>query len=286
MPHPLGIYLAAATALFGAIPAFAYGSSHSSSSTTSRAGTAARSVGVTSTRMSPTTRFQSHVSLTRFGSAPAARMLVLTAPGVLTRTMAKTTATTKTSKAADPPAADPPAADPPAASAVASTSGSGGGRGVDPPANLSQSNTGALDVATPAVSPPLTTDITSVTLPSPGANLESAIPAVSGLMTSASTSATTVKTSIISVENLLLLNTATSGAVAQAPVTAAILPATAAIVGSEGEVIATSGGSSIIGGASGRTMPECMAAWDKATHITKTSWREICARTLTEEHTY
>ena len=29
-------------------------------------------------------------------------------------------------------------------------------------------------------------------------------------------------------------------------------------------------------------MPECMAAWDKATHITKTRWKGICARTLTE----
>jgi hypothetical protein len=27
-----------------------------------------------------------------------------------------------------------------------------------------------------------------------------------------------------------------------------------------------------------------MAAWDKATHITKTRWRQICAVTLTEPH--
>src|SRR5262249_17041475 len=39
-----------------------------------------------------------------------------------------------------------------------------------------------------------------------------------------------------------------------------------------------------ITGATGRTMPECMAAWDKATHITKSRWREICVRTLTEPH--
>ena len=50
--------------------------------------------------------------------------------------------------------------------------------------------------------------------------------------------------------------------------------------------IATAGGSSITGGATGRNMPECMGAWDKATHITQTKWREICARTLTEEHMY
>jgi hypothetical protein len=288
MPNHLGIILAAATTLISAVPAFAFGSSHSSSShsssaTVNRAGTAMRSVGVTSARLSPSTRFQSQAPPTRFSSTTTAKMLVLTAPGALT----KTTARPKTSTAADPPAADPPAADPPAPSAatVATSPGTlGGGQGSS--ANLSQFNTGALDVATPAVSPSLTTDITSVTLPSPGANLESAIPAVSGLKTGASTSTTTVAASIISAENLLLLNTATSGAVPQAPVTAAIAPPTAAIVESGGEVIATSGGSSITGGATGRDMPECMAAWDKATHITKPKWREVCARTLTNEHTY
>ena len=172
-------------------------------------------------------------------------------------------------------AADPPAADPPASSAA--TAGSS--------VNLSQFNTGALDVATPAVSPPLTTDITSVARPSSGANLESALPAVSALVTTASAPITTIGTSIISVENLLLLNTATSGAVAQAPTTAAIAPTTAAIIGTQGEVIATSGGSSITGGgAAGRTLPECIAAWDKPTHMTKTLWREVCARTLKEEY--
>ena len=74
MPHHLGIFLAAATTLIGAVPAFAYGSaaSHSSSSTVSRAGTAGSSAGrSSSTRMSPVARFQSHVALTRFSSAPA-----------------------------------------------------------------------------------------------------------------------------------------------------------------------------------------------------------------------
>ena len=263
MPHHLRIFLAVATTLIGAVPAFAYGSaaSHSSSSTVSRAGTAARSVGrSTSTRMSPVTRFQSHVALTRFSSAPAARMLVLTAPGVLTKTRTTSMA-----------AADPPAADPPASSAA--TAGS----------SVNQFNTGALDVATPAVSPPLTTDITSVARPSSGANLESALPAVSALVTTASAPITTIGTSIISVENLLLLNTATSDAVAQAPTIAAI--SSVAIIGTQGEVIATSGGSSITGGgAAGRTLPECIAAWDKPTHMTKTLWREVCARTLKEEY--
>jgi hypothetical protein len=277
MPHHLRILLAVATTLIGAVPAFAYGSaaSHSSSSTVSRAGTAARSVGrSTSTRMSPVTRFQSHVALTRFSSAAAARMLVLTALGVLTKTR------TTSMAAADPPAADPPAS---SAAAAATSPGTLGVGGLGSSVNLSQFNTGALDVATPAVSPPLTTDITSVALPSLGANLESAIPAVSALVTTASAPVTTVGTSIISVENLLLLNTATSGAVAQAPTIAAI--SSVAIIGSRGEVIATSGGSSLIGsGAAGRTLPECIAAWDKPTHMTKTLWREVCARTLKEEY--
>ncbi len=67
MPNHLGILLAAATTLIGAGPAFAYGSaaSHSSSSAVSRASTAARSVGVISTRLSPSAQFQSP---TRFNS--------------------------------------------------------------------------------------------------------------------------------------------------------------------------------------------------------------------------
>jgi hypothetical protein len=35
-------------------------------------------------------------------------------------------------------------------------------------------------------------------------------------------------------------------------------------------------------GAKGKDMPECMAAWDDKTHITKVRWREICARTLND----
>lgn len=287
MPTRLGIVLAA-TALIGAVPAFAYGSSHSSSShssssMTSRASTSARSVGPASTLVSPTTRFQSPTRFnstttpTRFSSTTSAKMLVLTAPGVLTATTTKTTAKPMTSMAADPPAADPPTQ-----SAAITSPGTLGGSSV----GLSQFNSGALDVATPALSPPMTTDITSVASGSLGANLESAIPAVSAPSTSASATTTTIGTPILSVTRLLLPNSATSGEVPQAPVSAAILAPTAAIVGAEGEVIATTGGSSITGGATGRNMPECMGAWDKATHITQTKWREICARTLTEEHMY
>jgi len=127
MPNRLDwkIVLAGATMLISGVPALAHGggsvghssSSRSSSSAVGRVGGPGRSVGLTSTRVSPVTRFNSHVSLTRFNSTSSAKMLVLTAPGMLTRI----TARPKTSTAADPPAADPPAA-----SAVASTSGSGG----------------------------------------------------------------------------------------------------------------------------------------------------------------
>ncbi len=142
MPTHLGIFLAAATTLIGAGPAFAYGSaaSHSSSSAVSRAGTAARSVGPASTRMSLTTRFQSQAPPTRF-STSATKMLVLTAPGVPTKTpTAPTTSTT-----ADPPAADPPA---PSAAIVTTSLGTLSGVGQVSTVNLSQFNTGALDVAT------------------------------------------------------------------------------------------------------------------------------------------
>ena len=35
-------------------------------------------------------------------------------------------------------------------------------------------------------------------------------------------------------------------------------------------------------GAMGRDMPECMAAWDNRTHITKSRWKEICKRSLAD----
>lgn len=37
-------------------------------------------------------------------------------------------------------------------------------------------------------------------------------------------------------------------------------------------------------GATGQTMPTCMAAWDPMTHITRARWRQICARTLVDPH--
>jgi hypothetical protein len=47
---------------------------------------------------------------------------------------------------------------------------------------------------------------------------------------------------------------------------------------------ATGGGTPTPGGATGKNMTECMQAWDSATHVAKTRWRQICARTLTEPH--
>jgi len=200
-------------------------------------------------------------------------MLVLTAPGALTKTR------TTSMAAADPPAADPPAS---SAATAATSPGTLGNGGLGSSVNLSQFNPGAQDLATSAVSAPTTTNITDL-----------AIPAASGLVTTDLTTTTrfttgsqvTTGSQILDVNGVLLpnLGVATSGAVAQAPTTAAI--SSVAIIGSQGEVIATSGGSSLIGGgASGRTLPECIADWHKATHMTKTLWREVCARTLKEEY--
>jgi hypothetical protein len=139
-----------------------------------------------------------------------------------------------------------------------------------------------------AVSPPSTTDITTLTLSGSQllgvSGVELATPAVSAPTTTdvTTTAPLTTGSQILGVNGLVLPNATTSGAVPQAPTSAAVPGPLTVVVESQGEVIATSGGSSITGGATGRTMPECMAAWDKATHITKTRWKGICARTLTE----
>ena len=112
------------------------------------------------------------------------------------------------------------------------------------------------DLATPAVSPPTTTNITDLVAPS-----------ASGLLTTDITNTTLLTTGspvaigsqVLDVSGVLVPNAATSGAVAQAPTTAAI--SSVAMIGSQGEVIATSGGSSLPGGgASGRTLPECITS--------------------------
>jgi hypothetical protein len=257
------IVLAGAAMLIGVAPALAHGGgSHGhghSSNSAARTGASIRSFEPASTLLSPGPRSTT-------SPAPLAKMLVTTALGA-------PAVTKKTATVVDPPAADPPAAGAAVPSASASTTSGGGGS----PTNLSQFNTGAQDLATPAVSPPTTTNITDLVAPS-----------ASGLLTTDITNTTLLTTGsqvaigsqVLDVSGVLMPNAATSGAVAQAATTAAI--SNAAIIGSQGEVIATSGGSSLIGGgASGRTMPECMAAWDKATHITKTRWRQLCADTLT-----
>ena len=271
------IVLAGATMCIGGVPAFAHGGSvgHSSSSVVSWH---VRSIGPTFTRMSPSARSIG-------GLAPPARMLVTTAPNALARLT-----NSPASKTADPPT--PSAAtlstssltNSPSTTSNSPSTTSGGTSG---PQNLSQFNTGAQDLATPAVSPPTTTDITSVTLSGSqllGANSpESAVPAVSAPTTTEGATTTTIGTSVLTAGSMILPNAATSGAVPQAPVSAALLPPSAAVVGTEGEVIATSGGSSGVDiGATGRDMPECMAAWDKGTHMTKTKWLQVCARTLKE----
>jgi hypothetical protein len=260
----LKIVLAGATMLIGGVPALAHGSGsvgHSSHPhSAARVGASTKSIGPTSTRMSLGTR-----SIT--SPALAARMLVTTVPSVPTMT----TASPKTSVAADPPT---PGA---AAASTSRSTMSGGARGGSS-TDLSQFNPGAQDLATPAVSPPTTTDITDLVAPAATGLLTTDITTTTLLTTG---SQVTTGSQILGVNGVLLPNAATSGAVAQAPTTAAI--SSIAIIGSQGEVIATSGGSSLIGGgASGRTMPECMAAWDKATHITKMRWRQLCADTLTE----
>jgi hypothetical protein len=248
------IVLAGATMLIGVVPALAHGGgsvSHSSSSSVGRSAASTRSVGPSSTRVSPVARSIA-------SPAPAGRMLVTTAPSV----SAKTTTAPTISALADTPAADPPA--PGAAVVTTSLSTmSGGGGGGGSPSDLSQFNPGAQDLATPAVSAPRTTDITTTT--------------------------TTTGSQILGVNGLVLPNATTSGDVAQAPISGAIpasltaLASVTAVLTTPGEVIATSGGSAITG-ASGGDMPTCMAAWDTATHITKPRWREICARTLIEPH--
>jgi hypothetical protein len=255
----LKIVLAGATMLIGGVPANGGGSVGHSSISAARVGASARSVGPTSIRMSPRSTASSPV--------PAARMLVTTVPSVPTMT----TASPKASVAADPPT---PGA---AAASTSRSTMSGGARGGSS-TDLSQFNPGAQDLATPAVSPPTTTNITDLVAPTATGLLTTDITTTTLLTTG---SQVTTGSQILGVNGVLLPNAATSGAVAQAPTTAAI--SSIAIIGSQGEVIATSGGSSLIGGgASGRTMPECMAAWDKATHITKMRWRQLCADTLTE----
>ena len=288
--------------VIGGTPALAHGgsseghSSRASSSALGRVGGFARSVGRTTAEMSPGARP---------APAPAAatRMLVTTAPSV-----AALAATSRSASAVrDPPVADPPAASAPTTSPLQFLELSAGGvpvPGFTSPSfnlssSLSQSNPGTQDLTTSAVSLPTTTDITSISATPIGSQLvytsamesapsAAATPPGTEILPNATSTGTAPAAATATkigpgATGLLLPSTTTSGAVPQAPTSGAILPPAAAVVGTEGEVIATSGGSSGVDiGATGRNMPECMAAWDRATHITKTKWRVICARTLRE----
>jgi hypothetical protein len=79
----------------------------------------------------------------------------------------------------------------------------------------------------------------------------------------------------------------TSGAVPQGNTQAPIGPDRPVISGGTGAV---AGGGTVAGGggsprknASGQTLEECMAAWDEATHMSQSKWRETCERTLVEQ---
>ena len=57
-------------------------------------------------------------------------------------------------------------------------------------------------------------------------------------------------------------------------------PAAAAATSTSGAIAPPSGTASL--GAMGRDLPECMSAWDRKTHITKSRWKEICKRSLAD----
>ena len=132
--------------------------------------------------------------------------------------------------------------------------------------NLSSANPGAVDQNA-------ATDPAQIQAPvgAPGT------PSSTTSSTSTTTAMPTTGDQILGANGVVLPNVGamTSGAVPTSPNGA---------LQSRGEVDATSGGSGGLDlGATGRNMPECMAAWDTKTHITKSKWHQICARTLTEE---
>ena len=210
------IVLAGALVIITMVPAFARGgsssASHSSSSVGARAATATRSNCSKGRPLAPAARSARTTSL--------AAMPSTSLPGA-----AVPTATTTVPD--DPPAASTTALGTMIVTTSPSTmsGGSGALRGGGLPPDLSQFNLRAQDLATSAVSAPRTTDITNTTLLSTGSQ-------------------------ILGVNGLVLPNAATSGAVAQAPTTAAI-------IGTQGEVIATSGGTAITGASGGA----CRPAW-------------------------
>jgi hypothetical protein len=261
------IVLAGAVAIFTVVPASAQRASsagHSSTSVGARAATTTRSVAPT-TALTPAARAatttRSAVPTKALTPAPAARSTTATPPAARpsTSTPAAAIPTTTTTAPLGTTAATITAPGTAVVTTSPSTMSGRGGGGGSPP-NLNQANPGAQDLATPADPNQLLTPQSST----PGANT---------LTTNSTTTMTTTGAQILGANGVLLPNAqaSTSGALPAVP------------TANPGEVIATSGGTSRQG-ATGKNMPTCMAAWATATHITKTRWKEICARTLTEPH--
>jgi hypothetical protein len=94
--------------------------------------------------------------------------------------------------------------------------------------------------------------------------------------TSSATQVLGVNGTALPANSVLLPNAGANGL----PLTATNSGPPAATATNSGAIAAPSG--TAVLGAMGRDMPECMAAWDTKTHITKSRWREICKSTLVE----
>ena len=75
-----------------------------------------------------------------------------------------------------------------------------------------------------------------------------------------------------------------SGAPPQAATEAPIGPDDNSQAGAVRDPNVETGGGAARTGATGRTVEECMAAWEPETHMSKENWRETCERTLQGPH--
>jgi hypothetical protein len=156
--------------------------------------------------------------------------------------------------------------------AQSSTTSSNGSRGGTSARSVGQSNPGTLDLARPA-DPNQVRNLPGA--PGPG----STAPQTQSLGTTGAVTTPLLPNSNGFGQTTLpatssrapTLGAATSGGIVSPGATAS--PGTTSAPGTTAST-----------GATGRNMPECMSAWDPKTHITKSRWREICARTLTEPH--
>jgi hypothetical protein len=161
--------------------------------------------------------------------------------------------------------------------AQSTTSSRSGSRGSSTP-SIGQANPGTVDISRP-VDPNQTRNL-------PGAPVSGSItPQTQSLGTNGVTNSPLAPNSNGIGQTLPAtstraptLGTGTSGAIGTPATTTTPGTTTASGAATSSSSTASSGG------ATGRNMPECMSAWDKATHISKPRWREICARTLTEPH--